>query len=107
MPRLAFAAIAVVGLIGLSASAVEAGTILVSGAARGWYLESGTANGSSAINNFTAGDCRGACGGTAADVRNWFTFDVSGLAGTVVSARQLLDTHANPDGFYSDGITET
>lgn len=111
------ASVCVVALVGLvlPLSQASAGVVTLNAINRGWYETSGASNGTSATNNYLAGDCRGGLcgGGAAADAeRNWFLFNLAGVSGVVTSARLLLDNPAavvgsNGPGFNSDGASET
>jgi PEP-CTERM motif len=86
----------------------SAATITLSAVNRGWYDETGSSNGSTAGNNYIAGDCGGAvCAGDTGEFRNWFAFNLAGISGPVVAARLLLDIPANNGYTSTSAASET
>jgi hypothetical protein len=94
-----------VGLAGSGRSS-SASTITLDATMRGWYDDTGSAMPPLPNQNYIAGNA------LSREHRNWFTFDLSGLSDTVVSATLLLD---NPNesnqgpapGFSSTDPSET
>lgn len=84
----------------------SASTITLDASLRGWYLDNGYALAGKANQNYVAGDLYNR------EHRNWFTFDLSGVAGTVVAATLLLDNPIVSDqgaapGYASADPSET
>jgi hypothetical protein len=71
----------------LHSTVVKADIITLNAFARGWITDSGSANGSSATNNYLVGNCpsSGLCGGEG-EYRNWFQFAIPAQLGSVQSA---------------------
>ena len=78
----------------LAATSAQAATVTLDATNRGWYGALGDKNSGSASSNYLVGDCRGPnCGGSGvgdSNYRNWFSFDVSGVSGTITGAKLRL-----------------
>jgi hypothetical protein len=90
-----FRALVFVALAGLSQQTLPAGVVTLDAATRGYFTLDPILTGSNApftsTNNYLAGVCGvNDCAGY--EDRNYFTFNIPALSGTVVSATLLLDT---------------
>jgi hypothetical protein len=95
-------------LVGVLYGSARADTFVLSAVAQGWILQSGTGNGTSATNNYFAGNCSTSTCLTPGEFRNFFEFNIPVLNGPIVDASLILFTGPNPDGgrtLPSEGIT--
>jgi hypothetical protein len=96
--KLSYTFVGTLALIGFGSVAARADVFTISDAARGWINQSGTANGTSATNNYIAGNCPSPCqqnpplGG---EMRNFFEFNIPALNGPILSATLSLFTGPN------------
>jgi hypothetical protein len=89
-------------LVGVLCGSARADTFVLSAIAQGWILQTGTNNGTSATNNFFAGNCSDCL--LRGEFRNFFEFNVPVLNGPIVSASLVLFTGPNFDRFDVTGI---
>jgi hypothetical protein len=93
---------------GVLCGSARADTFVLSAIAQGWILQSGINNGTSATNNYFAGNCSTSTCLTPGEFRNFFEFNIPVLNGPIVTASLILFTGPNPDGgrtLPSEGIT--
>jgi hypothetical protein len=93
-------------LVGVLCGSARADTFVLSAIAQGWINQFGTNNGTSATNNYFAGNCQSCL--TPGEFRNFFEFNVPVLNGPIGDASLVLFTGPNPDGdrtLPSEGIT--
>jgi hypothetical protein len=91
-------------LVGVLCGSARADTFVLSAIAQGWINQLGTNNGTSATNNYLAGNCQSCL--PRGEYRNFFEFTIPVLNDPIVSASLVLFTGPNPDvGGGSEGIT--
>jgi hypothetical protein len=90
-------------LVVVLCGSARADTFVLSAVAQGWILQSGTGNGTSATNNYFAGNCSQQSCITPGEVRNFFEFNIPVLNGPIVSASLVLFTGTN-DGTRTLGV---
>jgi hypothetical protein len=89
-------------LVGVLCGSARADTFVLSAIAQGWINQLGFNNGTSADNNYLAGNCQSCL--LRGEYRNFFEFTIPVLNDPIVSASLVLFTGPNPD-VGGEGIT--